>query len=147
VTILLMGVQTAAQLFHVGGGKRWTTQFPGDRFAAIVTETWHRETNQRLAYVVGDFWLAGNVIFFSSDTPRMFHDASLHYSPWIEVADVRRRGAMLLWSAARDGEMPARMQELFPLVEHRAPLVLREMTRRGVREWRIGWALLRPSGQ
>lgn len=147
VTILLMGVQTAGQLFHVGGGKRWTTQFPGDRFAAIVTETWHRETNQRLAYVVGDFWLAGNVIFFSPDSPRMFHDASLHYSPWIEVADVRRRGAVLLWSAARDGEMPAEMRALFPTVEHRAPLVIREMTRRGEHEWRIGWALLRPTGK
>lgn len=147
VTILLMAVQTAGQLFHVGGGRRWTTQFPGDRFATIVTETWHRETNQRLAYVVGDFWLAGNVIFFSPDSPQMFHDASLRHSPWIDVVEVRRRGAVLLWSAARDREMPEQMRTLFPTVEHRAPLVIRAMTRRGEREWRIGWALLPPGGK
>src|SRR5262249_27406591 len=63
LTIVLMGVQASAQLFRVGGGERWATQFPGDRLAAIVTETWERETHQRLAYVIGDFWLGGNVIF------------------------------------------------------------------------------------
>ena len=147
LTILLMSAQTAAQLFHVGGGQRWATQFPGDRFAAIVTDTWRRETNHRLAYVVGDFWLAGNVIFFSPDSPRLFHNASLQYSPWIEVADVRRRGAVLLWSAARDGEMPEQMRALFPTAQDRAPIVIRATTLRGEREWRIGWALLRPAGQ
>ncbi len=147
LTILLMGVQTAAQLFHVGGGERWATQFPGDRLAGIVTETWRRETNQRLTYVVGDFWLAGNVIFFSRDSPRMFHDASLHYSPWIEVDDIRRRGAVLLWPAARGGEMPEQMRALFPAAEDRAPLVIREMMLRHEREWRIGWAFLRPAGR
>jgi len=66
------------------------------------------------------------------------------------LIDIVRRIAgprlVLLWSAARDGEMPAQMRALFPAAEHRAPLVIREMTRRGEREWRIGWALLRPTG-
>jgi 4-amino-4-deoxy-L-arabinose transferase-like glycosyltransferase len=146
LTVVLMGVQTSAQLFHVGGGERWATQFPGDRFAAIVTETWRRETGDRLAYVVGDFWLAGNVIFFSPDSPRLFHNANLRYSPWIDVADVRRRGGVLVWSAARAGEMPAPMREAFPAAEDRAPLVIRAATLRGEREWRVGWALLRPAG-
>ena len=145
LTVVLMGVQTSAQLFHVGGGERWATQFPGDRFAAIVTETWRRETGDRLAYVVGDFWLAGNVIFFSPDSPRLFHNANLRYSPWIDVADVRRRGGVLLWSAARAAEMPAALREVFPAAEDRAPLLIRAATLRGEREWRIGWALLRPA--
>jgi hypothetical protein len=147
LTVVLMGVQTATQLFHVGGGERWATQFPGDRFAAVVTETWRQETSDRLAYVVGDFWLAGNVIFFSPDSPRLFHNASLRYSPWIEVSDVRRRGAVLVWPAARGVEMPAPLREVFPTAEARAPLVIRAATLRGEREWRIGWALLRPAGR
>jgi len=147
LTILLMGVQTGAQLFHVGGGERWATQFPGDRLAAIVTETWQRETNQRLSYVIGDFWLAGNVIFFSPDSPHLFHEANVYFSPWIEVADVRRRGAVLLWSAARKGEMPGHIRAQFPTAEDRAPLVIRTLTWRGEREWRIGWAFLRPAGK
>ena len=147
LTVVLMGVQTATQLFHVGGGERWATQFPGDRFAAVVTETWRRETSDRLAYVVGDFWLAGNLIFFSPDSPRLFHNASLRYSPWIEVSDVRRRGAVLVWPAARGVEMPAPLREVFPTAEARAPLVIRAATLRGEREWRIGWALLRPAGR
>jgi hypothetical protein len=76
----------------------------------------------------------------------MFHDASLRFSPWIDVADVRRRGAVLLWPAARDGEMPAGMRALFPAATDRAPLAIRVMTLRGEREWRIGWAVLRPAG-
>jgi 4-amino-4-deoxy-L-arabinose transferase-like glycosyltransferase len=147
LTVVLMGVQTATQLFHVGGGERWATQFPGDRFAAIVTETWRRETGDRLAYVVGDFWLSGNVIFFSPDSPRLFHNANLRYSPWIDVADVRRRGAVLVWPTSRDREMPASMREMFPAAEDRPPLLIRASTLRGEREWRIGWALLRPAGR
>jgi hypothetical protein len=147
LTVLLMGVQTAAQLFHVGGGERWATQFPGDRLAAIVTDAWHQETDRPLAYVVGDFWLAGNVIFFSPERPHMFHDARLDFSPWIDVADVRRRGAVLLWPAAHDGETePTLMRDLFPAADRRPPLVIRAMTLRGEREWRIGWAVLRPAG-
>jgi Dolichyl-phosphate-mannose-protein mannosyltransferase len=146
LTILLLGVETSAQLFHVGGGERWATQFPGDRLAASVTEAWRRETNQRLTYVVGDFWLAGNVIFFSPDSPHLFHDAVPFLSPWIEVDDVRRRGAVLLWPAARNGEMPAQMRFMFPAAEVRPPLVIQTPTLRGEREWRIGWAFLRPAG-
>jgi 4-amino-4-deoxy-L-arabinose transferase-like glycosyltransferase len=147
LTGVLMGVQTATQLFHVGGGERWATQFPGDRFAAVVTETWRRETGDRLAYVVGDFWLAGTLIFFSADSPRLFHNASLFYSPWIEVADVRRRGAVLVWPSKSGIEMPSQLREAFPKAEDRAPLVIRAATWRGEREWRVGWALLRPDGR
>jgi 4-amino-4-deoxy-L-arabinose transferase-like glycosyltransferase len=147
LTVVLVGVQTATQLFHVGGGERWATQFPGDRFAAVVTETWRRETGDRLAYVVGDFWLAGNLVFFSPDGPRLFHNANLFYSPWIELADVRRRGAVLVWPASRGVEMPAHLREVFPAAEDRAPLVVRAATWRGEREWRVGWALLRPGGR
>jgi hypothetical protein len=146
-TVLLMGSQAAAQYFHVGGGGRWATQFPGDRLAAIVTDTWHRETGQPLAYVVGDFWLGGNVIFFSSDRPHLFHDANLLFSPWIDLADVRRRGAVLLFPPELDGaEELALMRSLFPAADRLPPLVLRVRTPRGERTWQVEWALVRPGG-
>jgi hypothetical protein len=145
-TIALMGVQTAAQLFHVGGGARWATQFPGDQLAAAVTETWHRETGQPLAYVIGDFWFAGNVILFSRDRPSMFHEASLLYSPWIDPAELRRRGGILLWSTGiSERTLPEEYRAQFPDAEPREPLELHQMTPRGIWTWRVAWAVLRPA--
>ena len=43
--------------------------------------------------------------------------------------------------------MPAALREVFPAAEDRAPLLIRAATLRGEREWRIGWALLRPAGR
>lgn len=147
VTVGLVSVMTAAQLFHVGGGQRWATQFPGRQLAAAVTEAWRRETGRPLPYVIGEFWLSGNVLFYSSDAPRFFHDASARYSPWIDVDDVRRRGGIMVWPADELGArpVPAFLASRLPGAVAQEPLVLRQMTLRGERSWRVGWAILPPA--
>jgi hypothetical protein len=54
---------------------------------------------------------------------------------------------VLLWPTALEGsEELTLMRDLFPTAERRPPLVIRAMTPRGEREWRISWAVLRPAG-
>jgi 4-amino-4-deoxy-L-arabinose transferase-like glycosyltransferase len=147
VTLALLGVMTAAQLFNVGGGQRWATQFPGERFAAAVTEAWRRETGRPLPYVVGEFWLSGNLVLYSSDDPRFFHDATTARSPWIDPDDVRRRGGVIVWPADElgDSAVPAAWAAGLPGAVVQEALVMRQTTLRGERSWRIGWAILRPA--
>jgi 4-amino-4-deoxy-L-arabinose transferase-like glycosyltransferase len=138
----------AAQLFHVGGGSRWATQFPGKAFAASIVGEWQRRTNAPLVYVVGDFWLGGNVILNTTDPPHLFQDADLRYSPGVDEADVRARGAMLLWTTPFPvEEIPLRFREKYPQARELAPLVVRADTSRGEWVWRIGVAFLPPAGK
>ena len=39
-----------------------------------------------------------NVSFYSSDRPTSFFDHLVDLSPWIDPADVQRRGAVILWT-------------------------------------------------
>ena len=143
--LLQAGTFAAAQLFHIGGGARWLTQFPGNTFATDVTAAWRRETGRPLAYVVGDLWLGGNVAYFSDDRPKLFHDGSAHFMPWIDADEVRRRGAVLLWPADQGVEdIPKGLREQFPAAVLRPPLIVRANTLRGEWTWRIGHAVLPP---
>ena len=74
------------------------SQFPGQQFTAMVTRAWHEEVGPApLSYVVGEFWSAGNVIFFSSEHPRLFEKGDPTHSPRVDPADIRRRGAVILF--------------------------------------------------
>jgi hypothetical protein len=66
-------------------------------------------------------------------------------SPWIDAADLRRRGAVLVWE---DGQADAarlqRWAETFPGMELQPPLVLPRQTLRPTRPVRVNWALVPP---
>lgn len=118
-------------------------QFPGRELAAAVTAAWRAETGRPLPYVVGPMWLSGNVATFSPDRPRAFVDADAIGHPWIDVADVARRGAVIVYwtDSAEPPPLPAALQG----AEARPPLELRQLGRRdGI--VRIGYAILRPRG-
>jgi len=42
-------------------------RFPGEALAREVTAQWHKKVGGRIAYVVGDTWIAGNIAFHSPD--------------------------------------------------------------------------------
>jgi Dolichyl-phosphate-mannose-protein mannosyltransferase len=148
VTVISTAVVVITQSFHVSGGVRWANQFPGDRFTAAVLAAWDREARGApLTYVVGDFWPAGNVILNMPDPPHLLQDGDLHYNPDIDVADVRRRGAMLLWTDPTPADQtPDWLQRNFPEARVNPPLVIHADTPRGEWSWRIGWAVLPPRG-
>ena len=143
VTIALVLALVGGQASAAGGLHR--TKFPGGRLATTVADEWHREFGRPLTYVVGNWWLAGNLTFFSTDRPHMFYDASLRYSPWIDEGDVKRRGAVLLWLVeGQSSEMPEALRARFQAAQPRDPLVLRSAGLFDEHIWRIGWAIVPP---
>jgi 4-amino-4-deoxy-L-arabinose transferase-like glycosyltransferase len=150
-TTLCVVVEIAAQVFLVASGALMTTIFPGAQFSALVTEAWHSEVDTPLSYVIGGYWEAGNVILHSPDRPRFFSEGNSHFSPRIDLADVQRRGAVILlpahqaWNDAPPPSVTAPWLKQFAKAELRDPFVISRNTPRGELVWSIGWAILKPS--
>ena len=81
------------------------TDFPGRQLADIVTRQWHEKFGTPLLYVGGaDFGSSGigefpanNVAVYSSDRPHVIVHGDPRLSPWIDVTDVKRHGAVFVW--------------------------------------------------
>ena len=131
-----------AQLVGSPANKREKkAHFPGAALAGAITAQWHERTGQKLRFVVGRTWLAGNVAFYSADRPSLFVDAAPRLSPWVKSEALSRAGAVLVWSAARDGEaIPAALGAAFPAAERQEPIASRGRNH----DRRIGWAIVLP---
>jgi hypothetical protein len=72
------------------------TQFPGAATAAAITDGWQRRFNAAPAYVCGSEFEANNVAVYSPAHPHVVVHCDPELSPWIDVADVRRRGMIVM---------------------------------------------------
>ncbi len=118
--------------------------FPGDRLGAELTARFHAATGgKQLRYVVGSMWLAGNVAHYSPDQPHVLIDGLPSRSPWIDLADLRRQGALLVWDVGDYDRFPAPFATLAPSAQIGTPLTL-PARRFGTTLEHVGWAILPP---
>jgi 4-amino-4-deoxy-L-arabinose transferase-like glycosyltransferase len=122
--------------------------FPARELAAAITERWHEKVGDRLAYVVGKKWMIGVISFFSPDHPLGLRiDVGEPQSPWIDTAQLRRQGAIVVFDPSRNQDNAAAMlYERFPMVEWQAPIVLPWHTGAELAPLRIEWGILYPAG-
>ena len=78
--------------------------YPGREIAARLTAEWHRRFDRPCPYVIGRRKQACNMCYYSPDHPRGFFEHDLRQSPWIDPADVEKRGAIILW---QEGQTPS----------------------------------------
>jgi hypothetical protein len=117
--------------------------FPGPELAQAITRQWHATFGSRLAYVVGNKWVAGNVAFFSPDRPSVFLGGHPEESPWIDVASLHELGAAVVWDPDQI-ELEGRMKQRLPEMEIQPPLMLPWATSAALPPLSIGWAIIRP---
>jgi 4-amino-4-deoxy-L-arabinose transferase-like glycosyltransferase len=130
------------------------TEFPGRLLADVITQKWHETTGMPLAYVGGaEFGPSGAgeftpdlVAIYSSDRPRVIVHGDPRLSPWIERADVDRRGAVLIWEWGFSPDLPENLKQTFPQAELQEPLVLPRRTLYPRAPFKISYALVRPRG-
>src|ERR1700694_3761746 len=72
--------------------------FPGDRVARELTQRFRAASVRAGAYVISEMWLGGNVSHYSPGRPRVLIDGNPARAPWIDLADLRKRGAIVAWS-------------------------------------------------
>jgi hypothetical protein len=128
------------------------THFPGQRLADTITRQWRERTGTRLQYVGGaevgtgpGEFAANNIAVYSPDRPHVIVHGNPRLSPWIDMADVGRRGAVLVWMP-RPGDtgLPANLRRNFPGAELQPPLVLPLQTLRPVSPAVIHYAFVLP---
>ncbi|MEX2036031.1 MAG: glycosyltransferase family 39 protein, partial [Xanthobacteraceae bacterium] len=74
------------------------TLFPGDRLGQELSRRYRAMTGKPLAYVIGQMWDGGNVSHYAPERPRVLIDGRLRRAPWIDLGDLRARGAVVVWT-------------------------------------------------
>ena len=85
---------------------------PASAMGEFFTDTFHRRTAAPLRIVAGDAEVAGLVAMASPDRPSLFLPDRPDLTPWVSDADVRQKGAIVLWQRG------AVTMKLPPLREH-----------------------------
>jgi hypothetical protein len=123
------------------------TQFSGRLLAETITRQWRERTGTPLTYVGGAIVMgsrggvpfemrgdgqfsANNVAVLSPDRPHVLVHGEFKLSPWIDAADFKRRGAVLVWATRWPNKdiMPDNIKRAFPQAELQPALLLPRQT-------------------
>jgi 4-amino-4-deoxy-L-arabinose transferase-like glycosyltransferase len=119
-------------------------QYPGRLLAAILTRHWHDRYGTTLTYVGGSEFLANNVAVYSPDHPHVVAHGETRLSPWIDPAELRRRGAVLVWQAGQLGSNIKTLHGNFGDFQIEPDLVLPRQTWHPVAPESISYAFVPP---
>ena len=70
-------------------------------------------------------------------------DADFSKAPWIDRADLKARGAILIWNPTDDGKMPAHLAQIANGAPQHQPIVI--PVANGRFKFHFGWAIVPPS--
>jgi Dolichyl-phosphate-mannose-protein mannosyltransferase len=148
--VLYVGVELIEPLVR---DRPKATQFPGRLLAETITRAWRERTGMPLTYVGGaegvgtgpGEFAANNIAVYSPDRPRVIVHGNPTKSPWIDMADVARRGAVLVWQPQPGATgLPDNLRTTFPRAELQPPLILPRQTLRPVGPDVVAYAFVLP---
>jgi 4-amino-4-deoxy-L-arabinose transferase-like glycosyltransferase len=116
--------------------------YPGEGLGSEVSQRFRAATGKPLAYVIGSMWDGGNVSHYSPERPRVLIDGQPERAPWIDLADLKRRGAVVVWTDGDLGKLPPQYSAIAAGAEVQPPFAL--PYRRGGQSLPVGWAILKP---
>jgi hypothetical protein len=118
--------------------------FPGDLLSAAITQRFEAATGKPPAYIIGSMWDGGNVAHYSMQhpQPRVLIDGFHDRAPWIDLADLRARGAAVVWTEGDPQVMPGNLAAAAPGAQIGAPFDL--PYHHGDGAVHVGWAILPP---
>jgi len=124
------------------------TQFAGRALAEKVTRAWRERFATPLAYVGGGEFATNNIAVYSLDHPRVIVHADPALSPWVDRADLTRRGAVLVWEDGQvDDRRLAQMRSTYPGLQVQEPITLPRQTwvaRGALKPFRVHVAIVPP---
>jgi hypothetical protein len=116
--------------------------YPGDRLADELARRFLAATGRPLVYVIGSMWDGGNVAHYAREQPRVLIDGDPHRAPWIDLGDLRSKGAVVVWTDADPTVIPIGLCRVAGDAQVQPPFTL--PFRRGEGQVTVGWAILRP---
>ena len=116
--------------------------YPGGALGAELSQRFRAVTGRPLAYVIGDMWTGGNVAHYAPGRPRNLIDGNPRRAPWIDMSDLRSRGAVVVWTGGDPTTIPAGLRAVAGEAEVQPPFAL--PFRWGGHTLPVGWAILKP---
>jgi 4-amino-4-deoxy-L-arabinose transferase-like glycosyltransferase len=116
--------------------------YPGDRLADEIARRFRAATGRPLVYVIGTMWDGGNVAHYAREQPRVLIDGDPRRAPWIDLGDLRSKGAAVVWTGSDPTVMPVALRRIAGDAQVQPPFTL--PFRRGGGTLTVGWAILRP---
>jgi hypothetical protein len=117
--------------------------FPGERLAAELDQHFRAATGAPPAYVIAPMWEGGNIERYAPSHPRVLIDGEPRRAPWIDLTDLKARGAIVIWTAGDLTALPAQFTAIAAGAQIGSPFELPFW--RGGNTLRVGWAILRPA--
>jgi hypothetical protein len=118
---------------------------PASAMGEFFTDTFHRRTAAPLRIVAGDAEIAGLIAMASSDRPSLFLPDRPELTPWVSDADMRQKGAIVLWQINDNtGAPPAAIKSRFPDLVPEVPRSFERPVQGRLPLYRVGWAMIRP---
>jgi hypothetical protein len=87
-------------------------------------------------------WDGGNLAHYSPDQPQVLIDGEPRRAPWIDLGELRKHGAVEVWTQGDASTLPAQFAAIAPSAEVGAPFDL--PMRRGYGTVHVGWAIMKP---
>jgi hypothetical protein len=116
--------------------------FPGSELAQELSQRYHAATGRPIVYVIGSMWDGGNVAHYAPDHPRVLIDGKPERAPWIDLTDLRTKGALVVWTAGDLKAVPPGLRSVAADAAVQPPFLLHY--RRGDSSFYVGWAILYP---
>jgi 4-amino-4-deoxy-L-arabinose transferase-like glycosyltransferase len=116
--------------------------FPGEALAREITARTRAVTGEAPVYVIGSMWDGGNIAHYAPSHPRVLIDGKPERAPWIDLNDLRARGAVIVWTNADTDAVPPPYRTIAPDAAVQPSFVL--PYRRGPGSVEIGWAIVLP---
>jgi hypothetical protein len=87
-------------------------------------------------------WVGGNVSRYAPERPRVLIDGNPGRAPWIDLGDLRTKGALVMWVDGDPRTLPPAFRAVAEDAEIQTPFEL--SYRLGAGTVTVGWAVLRP---
>jgi 4-amino-4-deoxy-L-arabinose transferase-like glycosyltransferase len=116
--------------------------FPGSELGQELSQRYRAATGRSISYVIGSMWDGGNVAHYAPGHPRVLIDGRPERAPWIDLADLRTKGALVLWTAGDLTVIPAALRSVAADAAVQPPFLLHYL--RGDSSLNVGWAILHP---
>ena len=116
--------------------------YPGADIAREISDGYRAVTGKPPVYVIGTMWDGGNIEHYAPSHPRVLVDGKPARAPWIDLGDLHRRGAVVVWTFGDSHVIPVQFRSVAGDAEVQPPFEVNDL--RGGNKTNVGWAILLP---
>lgn len=118
---------------------------PAAAMGRFFAENFQRRTGGPLQIVAGDIGTAALVALAAPSRPSVYFEADPSRSPSITPADIRKKGAVVVWlTPDTTPTPPPRIRKFFPNLIPEVPHTFERRVQGRLPLLRVGWAVIRP---